>query len=94
MQGNKHFSEVMMTNRNKDSVDDDFTKGVNSIATFPRSPRSNFNRFRSVSPPSTGESSTSSGSVSSVINKNQRYINKTLLHKSFENMFYDIWLED
>ena len=90
MQGNKHFSEVMMTNRNKESLDEDSTKGINSIATFPMSPRPNFNRFRSVSPPSTGESSTSSGSVSSVINKNQRYTNQTLMHKIFENTFESI----
>ena len=72
MQGTKHFPEIMMTNRNKDSCDEDSSKSVNSIATFPMSPRPNFNRFRSVSPPSTGESSTSSGSVSSVVNRNQR----------------------
>ena len=73
MQGNKHFPEIMMTNRNKDSCDEDLSKTVSSIATFPMSPRPNFNRFRSVSPPSTGESSTSSGSVSSIVNHNQRY---------------------
>ena len=73
MQGTKHFPEIMMTNRNKDSCDEDLSKTVNSIATFPMSPRPNFNRFRSVSPPSTGESSTSSSSVSSVANRNQRY---------------------
>ena len=74
MHGNKHFPEVVMTNRTNENKQQDITRGLNSIASFPISPRPHFNRFRSVSPPTTGESSTSSGSgsISSVINRNVR----------------------
>ena len=86
MQGSKHFPDIMMTNRTATNATNDgldFGKGNSQrdIASFPMSPNPNFNRFRSISPPSTGDSSASSGSgsLSSVINRNSRYF-KTYQH--------------
>ena len=86
MQGSKHFPDIMMTNRTAMNATNDgldFGKGNSQrdIASFPMSPNPNFNRFRSISPPSTGDSSASSGSgsLSSVINRNTRYF-KTKQH--------------
>ena len=75
MNGNAHFSEVLMTNRNNENNQQDMAGTLNSIASFPMSAKPHLNRFRSVSPPSTGDSSSSSGSgsISSVINRNFRY---------------------
>ena len=73
MDGNGHFAKVHMTNRGGINNGGSAIDNKESAASFPKSARS-MNKFISISPPSTGDSSSSSGYsvITHVMNPNTR----------------------
>ena len=73
--GNERFSEVLMTNRNDGTTPQDISGKHESVASFPTSAKTQLSKIRSISPPSTADTSWSSGSISiaSAMNRNIRY---------------------